>query len=699
MVITPLLLKNKYMKVGLNFTHYIKGRVGGHGNYIKSLAYYFPKVSPQDTFYIVCHPNETEELSQYDVEIIEIPKQKTPKQLTQLLYFIVKLYQFDVWYSPLLILDPIPCPSPAVFNIPDMQHEYFPHFFNEHDLAWRKRTFALSTQYTNAIITGSNDARNDITRLLDIHPKNVFAIPISASYVFDTKISNKKKTLQKYNLDTTKYLFYPANAWPHKNHKRLFKAFARIQKKYNDIFLVLTGFSYNSDDDTKELVQKLNLEKHIHYLGYIDDKDMPILYKNALGLVFPSLFEGFGIPLIEAMKSNCPIMCSDVTSIPEVAGDAALYFDPLSVKDISEKLDLFLSNEKLRKNLVKKGKKQAQKYSYKTTAEQTLHVLKTVARKKLYTLQQVSPDISKQKKQWPKISIITPSYNQGKYIERTIKSVLDQNYPNLEYIVMDGGSTDETVDILKKYDDKIIWTSEPDKGQTDAINKGIRRSTGDIIGYLNSDDTYEPEAFTTVANFFVSHPQAAFIHGKGKHIDENDTYIEDYPSKPTDYKGLHAQCHVCQPTTFWKRELMDNIGYFDDTLQYAMDVEYWTRASKKYKLHFLPVYIANTRLYEDTKTLGQKVPVHKEIIKVQQKHYKKVHQHWIFSLVHVEMERVNKKSFFGYTQFIFHIIIMSFYYFLRYNRQLPPKKAIYYYGVWLKHWLLFIMHKKYESII
>ncbi len=210
---------------------------------------------------------------------------------------------------------------------------------------------------------------------------------------------------------------------------------------------------------------------------------------------------------------------------------------------------------------------------------------------------------------YPKISVITPSYNQGRFIERTIRSVLDQNYPNLEYIVMDGGSQDGTLDILKKYEERLTWVSEKDKGQADAINKGIIRSSGDIIAYLNSDDLYEPGALHRVAEHFRTHPETMWLTGKCRIIDEKDreirrpiTAYKNFLLRHYSYPLLLVTNPVSQPATFWRRKLIDEIGLFDRNEHYVMDYDYWLRIGKMYPLLAVDDALAEFRVYTSSKT-------------------------------------------------------------------------------------------------
>lgn len=210
--------------------------------------------------------------------------------------------------------------------------------------------------------------------------------------------------------------------------------------------------------------------------------------------------------------------------------------------------------------------------------------------------------------QWPKISIITPSYNQGTFIRETIESVLSQNYPNLEYWVIDGGSTDDTVSILKSYGSQLHWISEKDNGQTDAINKGLARVTGDIIAYLNSDDIYLPGTLEMVATTFIENPQALWISSDGLIINARGREIQRFVRL---YKTilrfvgsawlLAIANYIVQPSTFWRARVHAHIGQFDTSLRYCMDYDFWLRLSKYATPHFLARPLACFRIHGESK--------------------------------------------------------------------------------------------------
>jgi glycosyltransferase involved in cell wall biosynthesis len=178
--------------------------------------------------------------------------------------------------------------------------------------------------------------------------------------------------------------------------------------------------------------------------------------------------------------------------------------------------------------------------------------------------------------EWPSLSIVTPSYNQGQFLEMTIRSVLLQGYPNLEYIVIDGGSGDESVEIIRKYERFLsYWVSEKDNGQTDAINRGLSRTTGQYLGWLNSDDIYTKGSFKKAVNALLASPKSVLVHSNRILLDGDDRVFGCSPIP--EFNPPHFHCVVCSETAFWTRIAMNECGLLDSTYNFAMDLEFFSR--------------------------------------------------------------------------------------------------------------------------
>lgn len=201
----------------------------------------------------------------------------------------------------------------------------------------------------------------------------------------------------------------------------------------------------------------------------------------------------------------------------------------------------------------------------------------------------------------PLVSIVTPSLNQAAFIEKTILSVLNQDYPNIEYIVVDGGSTDGTLDILKKHGEEVIWVSEPDRGQSDAINKGFYRAHGEILTWLNCDDTYLPGAVRTAVQFLVEHPDVAMVYGGANYVNDNGEMVKRGRRVEFD---LHEPCEsiIPQPAAFFRRTAFEEAGELDIDLHYRMDLDLWVRMASRFKIRSIPYVLVNIRGSLDTKT-------------------------------------------------------------------------------------------------
>jgi len=208
-----------------------------------------------------------------------------------------------------------------------------------------------------------------------------------------------------------------------------------------------------------------------------------------------------------------------------------------------------------------------------------------------------------------KISIVTPSLNQGKYIEDCIQSVLNQNYPNFEHIIIDGGSNDGTIDILKKYP-HLKWISEPDEGQSDAINKGFKLANGDIIAWLNSDDVYCRNVFSKINNYFTNNKKSMWVCGNVLFTDRN---LNIYSRKKPFYSKflLHfASSSVYQPNNFFRIKILDEIGYLKNNFHAIMDREWFSRISNKYEPHLINLDIAKFRWHDTNKSVSGKNSQH-----------------------------------------------------------------------------------------
>ena len=207
---------------------------------------------------------------------------------------------------------------------------------------------------------------------------------------------------------------------------------------------------------------------------------------------------------------------------------------------------------------------------------------------------------------WPRITVVTCSYNQGKFLEETLLSVINQRYPNLEYIVVDGGSTDNSVEIIRKYESHLTWwVSERDSGQSDALAKGFEKASGEILCWLCSDDLLEQGALVEVGRFFADHDDADVVYGDTIFIDESGTITRRYKTFPfSSWLMLNTANYVPQPSTFWRRRIYERVGGLDRSLHMWLDQDLWLRFAETTELHHVRRYWSRLRQYPEIKTLN-----------------------------------------------------------------------------------------------
>ena len=229
------------------------------------------------------------------------------------------------------------------------------------------------------------------------------------------------------------------------------------------------------------------------------------------------------------------------------------------------------------------------------------------------------------KKDLPKISVVTPSLNQGQFLEKCIKSVIKQDYPDFEYIIIDGGSTDNSLDIIAEYKQYLANSmSEPDYGQSNAINKGFKKAKGELVAWLNSDDYYLPGAFRKVAEAYRRNPEASFYFGNGLRVDskgmKKSRFFESETVKFNRDALLYCLNYILQPATFINASYLKKINFLDEDLHYGMDTDLWLRLSKEKMPAFVPETLAASREYGDTKTSTGSFQRIEELRKIAEKH-------------------------------------------------------------------------------
>lgn len=629
------------MRIGVHLQALRPGLIGGMEAYVRNLVDWLPRVDADLELLLFCADyNSSSFTPNPQVRVVEL----SAAEFAGLDRQTLATHRLDLWFCPLLALEPKDPGLPCAVTIPDLQHESFPEFFSHDVLRWRRESYRHTVDKADLLLTLSEYSKRELVHVLQADPGKVAAIPIDASEVF-TSAASGDRARARYDLPAT-YFFYPANPWPHKNHKLLFEALAGLRGNGTaPPALVLTGAHRDGSSGTDELERhhqrlldaqrRAGLTDRVRHLGYVRQEDLPDLYREAVALVHPSLFEGFGLPVLEALRVGCPVLSSSATSLPEVGGDAAIYFDPQSHTDLRDKMCTMLDGWNRgsdRARLIENGKRQASRFSWQRTAEETRRRFRTLLETEM-ALETGITAIA------PKLSIIMPSLDQAPFLESALRSVLGQGRSDVELIVIDGGSTDGSVEIIEKYrrlyPDRLRYVSEPDNGQAHAVNKGLARARGTLVGWLNSDDVYEPGGLDCVIRAFEEQPNCDVVYGRANYIDRHGTVTEPYPVRTTlDRSSLAHECYLCQPAVFWRRRADESDWRLDESLQLCMDYDLWIRMAGRCQAYFLDRVVAGSRMYAENKTMSRRSEVFCEIFRTVRHHYGFVPLSWTLGRAH-----------------------------------------------------------------
>jgi glycosyltransferase involved in cell wall biosynthesis len=613
------------VKIGIDLRPIVLGRSGGIAPVMKGILEALFVKYPQHQFLLFCTVFNRNLLPAVPahVKVWSLPCYGFSAELDRLL----RLERVEVLFRcyPQEALD-FPSSKQVIF-VPDLQHEFYPEFFSPEVLRDRRLHFNRDLSRAGAIGTLTEYARQTILEHKWTVCRDIFLMSPALQLTHQSASANERTLMEQERLLFEEYFLYPANLWPHKNHHRVLQAF--------ELFLSQTkrpmGFIFTGHPEGWTEILRTFPHLTIRHLGFVNPQLLRALYEGARALVFFSLYEGFGMPLLEAFSARTPVICSNTTSLPEVGGNAVLTCDPTNIHAMSALMAKVTHDEEIRNVLIANGEKILQNYTWERLAENLLAACQRVRAGSTIPLGPQPISVFSM----PRVSIVTPSYNQGRFIKQTIDSVLNQSYGNIEYLVVDGQSTDETISILKSYGSSLNWISEADKGQTDAINKGLARSTGEIRSYLNSDDVLLPDAVEKIVKHFRHRPDLDLVYGQGMLIDEQGHKIGMYETTDYSFERLVNQCCICQPAAFWRTRIAEKIGPFDDQLDYAMDYDYWLRIDRAGgRIEHLHETLAAWRRYPETKTSSARDRIFAEIFKISYRHSGFVSSNWFYSLWH-----------------------------------------------------------------
>lgn len=371
------------MTIGIDGNEANVGRRVGIGEYAYELLTEFYKLRDKGVTQ-----------TKFTIYLKDTPLQDMPKETVWWKYVLVKprklwtqiglpIYLFthfprpDVFFTP-SHYSPRMSPVPSIISIMDLSYIHFPHLFAKNDLYQLNNWTAYSARNAAKIFTISNASKSDILTVYKKKSQDVYVTHLGIKPTTMQHELTKAELEKKFGI-TGNYILFVGTLQPRKNIARLIEAISLIKEK--EVQLVVVGKKGWLYEDILRAPEKFGVSQRVKFLDFVSDEDLPSLYKHAEVFVLPSLYEGFGLPVLEAMKNGCPVITSNISSLPEAGGDAAVYVDPQSVEDIAEKIDMVLKDEKMRDTMRKKGLEHIKKFSWEKTARETLEILEEVAKK------------------------------------------------------------------------------------------------------------------------------------------------------------------------------------------------------------------------------------------------------------------------------------------------------------------------------
>jgi glycosyltransferase involved in cell wall biosynthesis len=380
------------VKIGLNLTQFIPGRSGGVQSYIESLVRELVRNRGPERFVLFCNYHTLPLFEGYECEgcevvnvVIPIPRPfnalgRFSEPATFWAYCrglrqVFESARVDILHFPMGFIVPIGYRGRTVLTSLDLQQEIHPEFFSKKELRWRRKHYLPSARKATHIITISNHTAKSLGDVCGIPRERITTVYPGCERDFFEPFDGSPRPADLPD----RFFFYPAAFWPHKNHRRLFQAVALLRKQRSfRLPLLLCGMNAADETPARTEVHDLGLEDQVSFLGYISRERLRLLYRYAAFMVFPSLFEGFGIPVVEAMAAGCPVATSPATSLSEIVGNDGYTFDPESVESIASAIHQLATDPDLCRQLIEKGRRRAELFTGEEMARKTLAVYERV---------------------------------------------------------------------------------------------------------------------------------------------------------------------------------------------------------------------------------------------------------------------------------------------------------------------------------
>ncbi len=381
--------------VGLDLLRFSPGGSGGTEVYFNQLLTHFQFLGGLNRYTLLCDEKSTGYFALHNSLFTEQLFDFKRGSIKRLAYKVlrnsvgidliacqVNRLDLDLIHCPFTTFDLEGLKPPVVLTFHDLQQEYYPHFFSRKELENRQKSYRRSAEKATRIIAISKFTRDCLVEKYGVSRDKVDVVYLGKGEAFRVMDREKGRSLLEHKYSLTKpFLFYPAGLWPHKNHENLLEATKLLYEEHHfPCDLVFSGLSMNGLEKLKMKIGEMGLKDHITFLGFLPSEELPLFYNMAVMLVFPSLYEGFGMPVIEAMACGCPVVCSRTSALPEVAGDAAVTFDPSSPEEMSRVIWNLWEDEEKRNAMKERGLRRAEAFSWEKTAEKTLDVYERALR-------------------------------------------------------------------------------------------------------------------------------------------------------------------------------------------------------------------------------------------------------------------------------------------------------------------------------